>query len=129
CLVEQYPGKIAAWVCQVGNEARPDWIRDIGEHDRDRACFLLQCGNGLSSLSEDHLGLQSDQLFRQSPVPIALAGSEAIVDVDTTYLRPSETLEPFPKCLQVRRRIGVVGGRARKPANATHALRCLLCAH
>ena len=63
-LVQQQSREVAARTRQAGDEAGADRIGDVNEHDRDYLALPLQRGGNRRRMRNNHVGLQSNQLFR-----------------------------------------------------------------
>jgi hypothetical protein len=53
------------WPRQTCHESRTNRIGDNHEHDRNRAGFTLQRGRHRSRATENHVGLEFNQFFRE----------------------------------------------------------------
>src|SRR5262249_4968155 len=99
-------------------------VGHVNEYDGDRAGLALQCADDLGGMCEDHVGPQTDQLFRQH-LRLSPGGSKTSIDADIVTLRPSEPLEFLSKfrgaCLGFR----IVLGEAHQHRDVPHTLALL----
>ena len=72
-------------------------------------------------MSQDHVGLQRDQLFREC-LRIGAGGCEANLDVDIAAFRPPELLDVRPEFFKPRLGFRTVLGEAHQDRNAPHPL-------
>jgi hypothetical protein len=76
-------------------------------------------------MRNDHVGLQSDQLFRQHAKPIRAGASETHVDADVPSFRPAESFQLPTKFRDARLRFWIVLGQPHEHADLPHALALL----
>jgi hypothetical protein len=62
-------------------------------------------------MRNDHVGLQSDQLFREHAKPIRSGASETHVDADVPSFRPAESFQLPAKFRDACRRFRIVLGQ------------------
>ena len=86
--------------CKACDEARSDWIYDVGEHDWYCVGFLLQRSSDRSRYRKNHLGLHSDQLFGKR-LRLSAGWRIARFDMNIAALRPSTLFEFLLECLYV----------------------------
>src|SRR5262245_34801178 len=102
------------------DESRTNRIGNNHEYDRDRVGFPLQRRGSRSSLRQDHLGLEGDQLFRESPCPIYIAATPTNLDPEVATGDPTT----FCKALRELGKFGISFGilffHAHQHANAWH---------
>src|SRR5204863_4832391 len=75
------PGGVAARPGDAGREPAADWIGDDNEHDRNCPGRLYKLRDDRRAVADKDVGLQRNQLFRQGPHAIGIAGCEAIGDL------------------------------------------------
>jgi hypothetical protein len=73
-------------------------------------------------MSEDHIRLQRNQLFREHLKLICLTGRKASIDASIAILRPSELLETLPESRDARLHVQVVLGGTHQHADTAHSL-------
>ena len=91
-------GGVAARPREAGHEAAADGVGNVQKNDRDGARLLPQSPRGGCAMRKDQVGLQCDELLRQSLSCLGVAGRRpANVDLDVAALRPLEPRERLPK--------------------------------
>ena len=94
------PGDVAAGTRQAFDESAPDRIGNDEEHDGDGFGFALERGDDLRRVSDLHIRLQGDQLFRKNTHAIDIGGGVADLDLDVAALDLSEFAKGCPECRQ-----------------------------
>ena len=88
---------ISAWAGKAFNEAFADRVGDGGKYDRDRPRLPLECSGRWSSVREDYVGLQVQQLFRGHPHPVNDAGGPTNVHVQVAAIGPTQLRKSLRK--------------------------------
>jgi hypothetical protein len=127
-LEQQKARDIAARSRQAGDQARADRVDDTHKHDRDRAGLPLQRGDDRCRHSEDHIGLQGDQLLRQH-LRASSGRCKAIVDANIAALRPSKFFEPLLESRKPHFRVWIAIGQAHQHTDPPFALGLLRLRH
>jgi hypothetical protein len=74
----------------------------LAKYYRDRPCLPLEYSGHWSPACEDHVGSQPDQLFREHPPPVDVAGGPTNVHPQIAAIGPTQLRKPL-------RERGVVG--------------------
>jgi len=59
---------------RLATKPNADRVGNDRKYNRDRPRLPLKCGGLWSSVREDYVGLQVEQLFREHPHPLYVAG-------------------------------------------------------
>src|SRR6185437_13439799 len=87
---------IAAGPSQTADEAGADRVSEADKDNWDNAALLLQGGGNRDRVSQDHVGLRCDELFRER-LHVGPGWRIAIVDADIAALRPPASCQTLTK--------------------------------
>src|SRR5262249_14894607 len=104
------PREIASGPRQAGNQTCTDRVRDGYEYYRDRTTCSLQLARDARSIREDHIGLQSKQIFRTCVNLLGSSHAKSRLDADIAALQPPEPFQLLPKSREPRLHCRVVLG-------------------
>src|SRR4029453_16669878 len=125
-LYKSETGDVAARPREARDEAAADRIGNGRENDGDGVRLLQQRGRGGGGVRKKNLGLQGDELLRESLPRLRVGGCRpASVDPGVAALRPPELLESLPECRDHSLCLRVVLGKAHQHTNAPHPVRLL----
>jgi hypothetical protein len=83
-------GKVPSRAWQACNEANADRVGNNRKYNRDRPRLPLECSGLWSSVREDYVGLQVEQLFRGHPHPVYVAGGPTNVHAQVAAIGPTQ---------------------------------------
>src|SRR5262245_16021658 len=120
-LVVQPACEIAARPRQTENKACAKWVRDVDEHDRDRAGFPEHGAGDLSGMREQHVRLHGNKLFREA-LRVRSGRRETNFDPDIAAFRPSKLLKIVSEFDKARFGFRVVLSEAHEDGNDAQSL-------
>ena len=118
-------GKVPSRALQARNEARADRVGNNRKYNRDRPRLPLECSGRWSSVREDYVGLQIEQLFRKHPHQVYLAGGPTNVHAQVAAIGPTELRESLREPGEVGLCLRIVFIERHQNAEPPHAVRLL----
>jgi hypothetical protein len=107
---------------ETRDQALSHGIVDCHEDDRDRAGRPLECGGGLRTVRDDHIGRRSDEFGDLIANPSGIAAGEPVIDPDVTPFDLSDRLQPMAKRRDTAVCFGIVLGQAQEEADPLETL-------
>src|SRR6516164_2488629 len=80
----------------------------------------MECRSHRGAMCEDHVGLQSHQLFGESPYPIDVASAPTNLHPQVAAVDPSQFREPLRESGELSLPLGITFGQAEQYADAPH---------
>src|SRR6266550_6825419 len=87
-------GHISTWPRQTRNEAITDRVRDAGKYNRDCPGLPMECSGRWRRSCEDHFELQINQLPREHPHSVKVAGGPTDLYPNITATPPAQFSKP-----------------------------------
>jgi hypothetical protein len=103
-------------------EAIAHRVGDARKYDRDRPRLALECGGPRSRVREDCVGSQIDQLFREHPHQVDIAGGPTNVHPQITAIDPTQLLKPLRERGEPGLRLGIGFAQCHEHADPPHAV-------
>jgi hypothetical protein len=113
-------GGIAARPRQARDEAGPDRIRGLREHDRYRAGRLQQRRHNRAARGQDYVRRERDQFCRVLTNALGIACGPAVLDPHVAADSPAPFLQPLQKRADAGLSFRIVRGQMHKHADAPH---------
>ena len=92
------------------------------KHNWNRSGFARERNSHRGRPGDDDLGSERNQLFRERPHPINVAGRPAVLDFHIASVAPAQVLQPLPKRHDLVLRDRIACSQAHQHADLTHAL-------
>src|SRR5215510_615517 len=110
---------------QTCDQPLAERIGNREEHDRYGAGRLQEAFGRRRGMGDQHVGLQSDQLFCERLNSDCVGIAPAIIDSEVASLRPAELLKALPKYSHAGADLGIAFRNRHQDADTTNSLRLL----